>query len=160
MKKILLLTLLSLVLLVSCAKGGFVSSSYDIASVTNELLLTDEFKNGMVYASGTSLELSPSLADYYFDEEDLLEEVDSYVYITSSDEHVSEVGIFKVKTPEAFDDVTDAIEERREALIQIHTNYDQNDLAIAKGLTVGRFDDVIYFIATDNNSSLEEIIKK
>ncbi len=160
MKKTLLLTLLSLVLLVSCAKGGFVTSDYDITSVSNELLLTEEFGDGMVYASGTSLELSPSLANYYFDEEDLLEGVDSYVYITSSDEHVSEVGIFKVKNPEAFDEITDAIGDRREALIQIHTNYDQNDLAISKGLTIGRFDDVIYFVATDNNSAIEEIIKK
>ena len=53
-----------------------------------------------------------------------------------------------------------AFQTRRENLIQTHTNYSATDLEISKNMIIGCFDDVVYFIATPDNSIVESIIKR
>ncbi len=160
MKKLIITLILVLVFLASCSPKGFSTSDYDVEATAAKLLETEALGNGIVYQNGTTLELTSDLCDFYFDEEDLLFDVSSYVFITSSNEHVCEAGVFKVNNPDAIDDVIDAFRERQESLIQIHTNYDQSDLAISKGMTTGSFNDVVWFAATADNAAIEEIIKK
>ncbi len=163
MKKILITITLLLLVLASCSNGGedntLTSSDYDVSAVAEELLKTEALKDGFVYSTETSPAIA-DVAEFYFGSAEILENVESCVFITSPNEHVSEAGVFKVTNKEAADALLKAFHERQKNLIQIHTNYDQNDLKISENLDMGSFDDVVYFIATHNNAEIAEIIKK
>lgn len=160
MKKIILvLSVILALFLVSCDKSeDFVTTDYSVENTVNSLMST--FADGIVYQNGGERELDGDFLDYYFGNKELLSGVDSYVFITSPTTSVNEAGVFKVTSESARDTLIKAFETRRDNLIQIHTNYSADDLAISKGTKIGEFDDIVYFIATADNCAVEELIKK
>ena len=80
--------------------------------------------------------------------------------MTSPSTNVNEAGIFKVKTEAQKEALIKAFETRRDNLVQIHENYSQDDVAVARGMLIGSFDDVVYFIATPVNPEVEMLIKE
>ena len=160
MKKIILILSVILVLfLVSCDKSdAFASSDYSVAETS--ISLSSVLPDGIVYESGTERELDADFTDYYFGNKELLNGVDSYVFITSPTTAVNEVGVFKVTSKEARDALLEAFNTRRDNLIQIHTNYSAEDLAVSENLKSGSFDDIVYFTATPDNEKIEALIKR
>lgn len=160
MKKIIvILSVILAIFLVSCDEAdGFVTTDYSIDDTASALSI--EFPESITYQSGSEQELNEDFLDYYFGNRELLVGVDSYVFITSPTTEVSEVGVFKVTDEASRNALLDAFALRQDNLIQIHTNYSADDLATSENLKTGYFDDVVYFIATNNNEKLEAIIKK
>ncbi len=160
MKKIILiLSVILAIFLVSCDKQEtFTATDYSVEEVS--FSLTTAFSDGIIYQNGTERELDGDFLDYYFGDKELLTDVDSYVFITSPTTEVCEVGVFKVTSANARDTLLKAFATRRDNLIQIHTNYSADDLAVSQNLKTGSFDDVVYFIATSDNASVEALITK
>ena len=160
MKKIILfLSVILAIFLVSCTDAeDFSTTDYDVSATADAL--TELMPEAIVYQNGGSNELTEDFLDYYFGDSTLLAEVDSYVFITSPTTAVNEVGVFKVTSAEARDALLEAFATRRDNLIQIHTNYSADDLAVSENLKAEAFDDVVYFIATPDNATIEAIIKK
>ena len=156
MKKIIsVLLVIIAVFLVSCSDTeSFVTTDYSVDA------FADAIPDGIVYQNGSERELDGDFLDYYFGNKDLLLEVDSYVFITSPTTSVNEAGVFKITSESARDTLIKAFETRRGNLIQTYTNYSAEDLAISEGMTIGSFDDIVYFIATPDNASIEALIKK
>ena len=156
MKKIIsVLLVIIAVFLVSCSDAeSFVTTDYSVDA------FSDAIPDGIVYQNGSERELDGDFLDYYFGNKDLLLEVDSYVFITSPTTSVNEAGVFKITSESARETLIKAFETRRGNLIQTHTNYSAEDLAISEGMTIGSFDDIVYFNATPDNASIEALIKK
>lgn len=160
MKKIISVLLVILaIFLVSCDKEeAFTSTDYSVEETS--FSLTAVFPDGIIYQNGTDRELDEDFLDYYFGSKELLAGVSEYVFITSPTTAVNEVGVFKVTSAEARDALLEAFTTRRDNLIQIHTNYSADDLAVSKNLKSGSFDDIVYFIATPDNEAVEALITK
>jgi hypothetical protein len=170
MKKILFVLLAALLLLTSCAgtdtdkdktdENTLKASSYAVKDTVSALLESEVLADSIVYQNATDTELDGDYLDYYFGNSALLDGVDSYALLISPTTSVAEVGIFKISDEKAKTALKKAFETRKENLIQTHTNYSADDLAIANGLVTGSFDDVVYYVATTSNSEVEAIIKK
>ena len=98
------------------------------------------------------------LYDYYFEEVTLGEGVVEYVYFTSAKTDVSEVGIFKVKDKAAAEAFLKGFEYRREVLINNSEGYFPEQIKLAENMSIGAFDDIVWFVATKDNKSVEDII--
>ena len=166
MKKIVLFVaaILCLVLLVSCSSdskdGKITVTDYSVQTALENCLDSSVFpESPIVYRNGSEKEFDGDYLDYYFGNSNLLEGVYEYVYITSPTTNVCEAGVFKITTSSAKDALLKAFETRRDALVQTHTNYSATDLEISKNMTIGSFDDVVYFIATTDNATIEALIK-
>ena len=166
MKKYIIVLCLALVLslmFVSCEKESGnndepYTSSYSVEEVHEKLIENDFFKDGVVYSSFEN-SLSELYAEYYFGSKEILDGVVSYTVILSPTTDVCEVGVFKIENDSARDALLDGFNFRRDALISTHTNYSEKDLEISQNLTTGLFSDVVYYIATSDNTLVEEIIK-
>ena len=166
MKRIILsvTALLCLLLLVSCSSGSkeekITSTDYSTQETLNGFLESSLFPGPpIVYQNGSEKVLDSDYLEYYFGNSGLLDGVSEYIFVTSPTTNVNEAGVFKVTSAAAKKALVKAFETRRDALVQTHTNYSETDLEISKNMTIGSFDDVVYFIATPDNSVVESLIK-
>ena len=146
---------------ISCDKKENDVISYDtnVEEIQSALIENDFFKDGVVYSSLDN-PLSELYAEYYFGSKEVLDGVVSYTLILSPTTDVCEVGVFKVENDDARDALLKGFENRKSSLISTHTNYSETDLEKAQNLTTGLFADIVYYVATSDNASVEEIIKR
>ncbi|MBR5459895.1 MAG: DUF4358 domain-containing protein [Clostridia bacterium] len=165
-KLILLITVTLALLLVSCStveikeESTVTPSDYSVQETLDSLLASGHYSViPIVYQNGSERELDEDYLDYYFGNADLLEGIDSYIFVTSPNTNVNEMGVFKITDAKNREMLIEAFNTRRENLIQTHTNYSAEDLAIAENMIIADFDDIVYFIATPDNAFVEEIVK-
>ena len=168
MKRIILCVtaLICLMLFVSCSSESGTekkldATDYSVQETLNRCLESSLFPGPpIVYQNGSDKELDADYLECYFGSSSLLEDVTGYVFITSPTTDVNEAGVFKVTTESGRKALIKAFETRRDTLVQTHTNYSATDLQISENMTIGYFDDVVYFIATPDNSVVESLIKR
>ncbi len=171
MKKILLIFLFVLLLCTSCEKdpdshaGKDASYSYtneNISDMCEKLLELPMFENTTVFCTNPSedghKELDGFYSEYYFSNSDILSGIDSYVFLTSSTVDLCEVGIFLTESEESANALSKAFETRQSNLIQTYELYSQKDTDIAKNAVFGKEGNLVWFIITESNGSVEEII--
>lgn len=164
MKKLLFVLLIAAgLLLVSCSDNtqadSITPTDYSIETVAQELLALPELSDGIVYRNGTDRVLDADYQEYYFGNGELLADGSEYVYIVSPTTSVCEAGVFKITSEEEKTALLNAFETRKGNLIQTHTNYSPEDLAVSEGLITGAFDDVVYFVAAPDNTPIEQAVK-
>lgn len=155
MKKIILLVLVLTVFIISCSEEWTVS---DYSPVDKEESLSQLLDDTIVYTP----EENPidDYFDYYIGDVALLDGIESYVYYTSSQTKVCEVGVFKVKDKATADALLSAFDTKAENLAIVYENYSPEDTAIANNMQKGSFDDVVWFVATADNRPVIDIITK
>ncbi len=160
MKKLLtLLSILALILCASCTReeADFQSSDYSPLDKLNALTQTEALANTIAYEP--SVNPIDDYFDYYLGLDTVPDGVSDYVYFTSATTAVSEVGIFKVPDKETAQALLDAFKARGETLASVFANYSPEDTAIAENIQIGLFDDIVWFTATSDNSSIISIIE-
>ncbi|MBE6700899.1 MAG: DUF4358 domain-containing protein [Ruminococcaceae bacterium] len=170
MKKItillLLLTLIFTFNLVSCNKEensentAIEVSDYAFETVVESLLNEDVLSNVISYTKDGENVLDADYFEYYFSDPALLEGISEYFYCTSATTSVSEVGIFQVKDSDTKESLLKAFDTRQSTLVSTYESYSPEDVQIAENMKKGSFDDIVWFVATTDNDTLSEIIKK
>jgi hypothetical protein len=164
MKKIfcIILALLT-VTLVSCDKGEeriehtaemnaeFISEKKDAFDTLEILDAT------VVYQNGGENTLDADYFEYYFGDATLFDEVTEYLYYTSAEVSVCEVGLFRVNA-DAKEKMYQGAEHRRDTLSLTFEPYSKTDAEIADGMEIGIVDDVVWFVATSDNTPVVNVI--
>lgn len=171
MKKILLfvtLLVLCLALTVSCS-----DNSRDADDTENEALNADDTEVKAHDVSAMSKELGRldiiventnrefldnDLCDYYFSNSQLLSGVTNCIFFTSKTTALYEVGVFKSDSKEKREEIISDIEKRRENLISIYEMYSEEDTKTAKNMIIKEDGDIVYYIATPDNATIENVI--
>lgn len=159
MKKFIAITLLLFsISLISCTEK-FPVSEYSPSDKKAELDALDALSDTIVHAHSTANELDGDYFDYYFANSELLENISDYVFYTSATTEIRETGVFKVKNEETKRALLEAIDTRKENLIAIYENYSPEDVSRAEKMLKGSFDDIVWFVITDDNTSVKEVIE-
>ena len=165
MKKIIIATLILLALLLcSCnektEEKSFTESEASIEAYENELTLLDALKDTIVYSPKGENALDKDYFDYYFSNGALLEKISDYVYFTSATTTVCETGVFKVKDEATKNALLSAFETRKENLISTYENYSPEDVKTAENMISGSFDDIVWFVITNDNEAVKQAIEE
>ena len=168
MKKLLIAAFIVLALvLVSCGENEEKStnesdvtvSEYSPVSIKDTLATSPALADTIIYAPETENVLDEDYFDYYFGSSELLSGISDYVYFTSATTAVREAGVFKVKDEKTKNALLEAFGARKENLKAIYENYSPEDVARADAMISGSFDDIVWFVATDDNNAIKEIIE-
>ena len=146
---------------VSCNKNEeneWTKSERSPVSLESELSELDVLSNTIVYKTDGENVLDADYFAYYFGDEELLDGIEEYIYYTSATSTVSEVGVFKVKDEKTAQSLLSAFKARGENLEAIYENYSPADVAVAKGMQTGSFDDIVWFSATTDNDSVTAVV--
>lgn len=160
MKKLLMiLTVILAVLFTACTEDApeWTVSDYSPSAMETALSDTEVLANSIIYNEANPIN---DYFDYYFVDTALLEGITDYLFYTSADTSVSEVGIFKVKDKETADALLEALGTRAENLVATYENYSPEDTAIAQNMVKGSFDDIVWFAATADNDAIRSVIEK
>ena len=133
-------------------------SDHSPSALADELMSTDALSNTIVYTSDANP--IDDYFDYYIGDSALLEGITDYIYFTSAETSVAEAGIFKVADKATADALLSAFDTRAENLAATYENYSPEDTQRAKDMQKGSFDDIVWFVASSDNSSVISIIEK
>ena len=166
MKKISLILVLTLIFaftLISCSDKSedgaeWKTRDYSPASKAEALTALPALADTTVFTANEN-PLDEDF-EYYFGDAAVFEGVEDYVFFTSKKANVAEAGIFKCKDKATAEALLNAFATRRENLSETFKLYSVEDTNIALNMSKGSFDDVVWFVATKDNKSVEDVITK
>lgn len=157
-KAFILLTVILAVFLIACGEevAEWTVSEYSPSDKASALSATDALSNTIVYTPDANP--IDDYFDYYLGDTALLAGITDYVYFTSAETAVAEAGVFKVKDQETANALLEAFGKRAENLAVTFENYSPEDTAIAMGVKISSFDDIVWFVASADNDSVMAVI--
>lgn len=156
-KALIILTVLLALFAVSCSEA-WSESDYKPSDIQEELDALPALADTMVYTPDENP--IDEYFDYYFGDTALLDGITDYIYYTSASTNCAEAGVFKVKDQATADALTEAFKTRGGNLAATFENYSADDTAIAEDLETGSFDDIVWFVASNNNEEVKSVIVK